>query len=454
VSNLIDPIRRNVIYSLAEYASQPVMMIVAAPILLRMLGAETYGLWMLANSITATVTGLGSGFGDAATKCVSANRGSGDEQAAARSLMAALTVNCALALLLAILMLTAAPYLIAHLFRVALTLRAEAGLAVRLSAVLLLLRFAGVVFVSAIRACQQYRTSVIVSVLARSFGIMAAVLLACLGRGLIPILVSAVVIEFVSLVGQAALACSILRIQPAWLRDFSHELRQILGFGAFTWLKSVLAVSFSHTDRLMVAAVLGTGPLSYYVLCIQLTQPIHSLVASGFNFLFPNLSARLAAGDTKGAQTTYNKAALASIAVVLAICLTLALCSRFVLTLWLGPEVAQQCRGLLILMTFAHGLLAISIVPHYGALALGKVRSLVGLNMAAGISSFAIGLPLMKHIGLTGGGIMRLVAGFVSLLAFGIVRNAFLKSSEQSRVLLTATTPPARLSGDICVSEE
>jgi O-antigen/teichoic acid export membrane protein len=431
------------------------MMIFAAPLLLRTLGVETYGTWMLANSIAATVTGLGSGFGDAATKYISANRGSGNDPAAARSLMAALTINCALGSLLAILLLTTAPYLIAHVFRVASTLRAQAILAVRLSALVLLLRFAGAVFVSCIRACQQYRPAAIVSVLARSFGIGTAVLLAYFGRGLIAILLSAAVIEALSLLCQAALACSILRLQFTWLRDFRHELRLILGFGTFTWFKSVLAVSFSHADRLMVAAVLGTGPLSFYVLCTQLTQPIHALVAAGFNFLFPNLSARYAAGVTEGAQATYRTAVLASFAVVFAVCIPLALCARFVLTLWLGPSVAQQCRGLLVLMTIAHGLLAISIVPHYAALALGKARSLLFLNMAAGLTSFAIGLLSMKHIGLSGGGLMRLTAGLVSLFAFAIVRHGFLKSEDTSHSLHSAaTSSPSALAPNICSSEE
>jgi O-antigen/teichoic acid export membrane protein len=68
-------IRQNVFYSLLDYVSQPAMMILAAPVLLKTLGMQQYGAWMLVNSIAATVGGLGGGFGDGATKFISMYRG-------------------------------------------------------------------------------------------------------------------------------------------------------------------------------------------------------------------------------------------------------------------------------------------------------------------------------------------------------------------------------------------
>ena len=73
-----EAIRQNVFYSVLDYVSQPAMMLIAAPLLLRELGAQQYGTWMLVNSIAATASGLGGGFGDGATRYVSMYRGCGD----------------------------------------------------------------------------------------------------------------------------------------------------------------------------------------------------------------------------------------------------------------------------------------------------------------------------------------------------------------------------------------
>ena len=105
------PVRESVFYSVLDYVSQPAMMILAAPLLLRALGVQQYGTWMLVNSITATAAGLGGGFGDGATKYVSMYRGSGDRDGAVRSLMAVLVVNCTFGVLSAMVLIAV---LVAH----------------------------------------------------------------------------------------------------------------------------------------------------------------------------------------------------------------------------------------------------------------------------------------------------------------------------------------------------
>ena len=41
------PVRQSVFYSVLDYVSQPAMMILAAPLLLKTLGVQQYGTWML-----------------------------------------------------------------------------------------------------------------------------------------------------------------------------------------------------------------------------------------------------------------------------------------------------------------------------------------------------------------------------------------------------------------------
>src|SRR5690348_14654286 len=111
-----DRIRDNVLYSVLDYASQPVLMLAATPYLLRELGAQQYGLWMLVNSIAATAGGLGGGFGDGATKYVAMYRGRGDRAAVIRSLAAVLAVHSGFGAIAALAMVCLAPMLVGHVF--------------------------------------------------------------------------------------------------------------------------------------------------------------------------------------------------------------------------------------------------------------------------------------------------------------------------------------------------
>lgn len=417
--------RRNVFYSVLDYASQPAVMILAAPVLLKTLGMQQYGAWMLVNSIAATAGGLGGGFGDGATKFISMYRGRNDSEGVARSVAAALAINCTLGFLLATGLVVCAPLLIGHVFHVEGALRHGGIVAVRISAFVLLVRFAQAVFMSAARGYERYRPVVASSVGSRVLIVVFAVLIAANGFGIVGILWATLAVETANLLALAIIACAILQVRSLPTTVIRTGVREVSSFGAYTWLKSVMGVLFGYADRLIVAAFLGTGPLALFVLCNQLTQPIQALLASGFNFLFPNVSAGTASGRWIECQSSYRAATLIGICIVAAICLPMILAARSVLALWLGPGIAERCYGLLIAMTVGNGLLAICVVPHYIALALGRSRSLAYMNFAAGIASLTSVYLLVRHVGLVGGGIGKVFAGLISLSAFAIVRPAF-----------------------------
>lgn len=158
-----EAVRRNVYYSVLDYVSQPATMILAAPILLKTMGVQQYGTWMV-NSIAATASGLAGGFGDGATKFISMYRGRDDREGVARSLLAALMINSALSFLLVIGLVACAPLLVRHVFQVEPLLRHDAIVAVRISAFVLVLRFAQAIFTSAVRAYERYRPVVLTTV--------------------------------------------------------------------------------------------------------------------------------------------------------------------------------------------------------------------------------------------------------------------------------------------------
>jgi len=416
------PMRQNVFYSVLEYISQPVMMLMAAPILLRTLGAQQYGTWMLINSIAATAAGLGGGFGDGATKYISMYRGMDDREGAVRSLAAVLLLDCTLGLLSAAFMFTLAPFLIGRFFPVEPSLRYPAIIAMRISAFVLVLRFAETVFSAAVRGCERYRPAVMISVTARALGIICAVALALQGSGLVAILWANLAVGALSFASQGWLAHSALRAAGVWRQvDIQAGVREVFRFGAFTWMKSTLGVVLAHGDRLMIAALLGTGPLAFYTVCNQLTQPIHAVIASGFNFLFPNLSARTAAGRWEDAARLYRGAALVSATLVLGMVSVMFVGARTILKLWVGAAYVQQYHMLLVIMIIGNGLLAISIVPHYALLALGRSQALALITFVAGAASLGCGYILIRQFGVVGGGAAKILAGIMFLSLFRLV---------------------------------
>jgi O-antigen/teichoic acid export membrane protein len=415
--------RQNVLYSLVEFASLPLLMLITAPVLLRALGQQQYGIWMLVNSVAATAGGLGGGFGEAATRFIAHYRGRADALGITRSFLAVLLVNSLMGALAASLVFICAPSLLNHVFKVGPALYNEALVAVRMAGVLLTIRFPMSVFVSATRACERYRPMVLITVLSRTILVLAAMVLAAHGFGLVGILISTVVVEALGCMAQAAVALRMLHFSAISGAHLLHGIREILGFGAFTWFKSALGILFTHADRLLVGALVGVGPLAIYALCSQVAQLIPSVMVAGFNFLFPRFAAT-AAHDGTTAREGYDRFLKLGLFLTLAMFVIFQPIGQILLRLWLHGAVPSGYSGLLTALIVGNCLLALAVVPQYAALALGRARALAILNMVVGVVSVALAYVLLRHIGLFGMGTTKIVTGTISLWALRVAHNA------------------------------
>jgi len=363
-----------------------------------------------------------------------------------RSLLAVLVVNGTLGVLTAIILIACAPWLIQHVFAVEPGLRHTGIVALRISALLLAMRFIETVSISAVRGCEYYRPTVIISLVVRMVTIAAALVLSWEGHGLVAIMWASLAAGTAGLLGQTLLAVKIVGLQRSWryLRIRSG-IREVSSFGTYTWLKATLGVLVGYADRLLVGALLGTGPLAYYTLCNQITQPIPALVAAAFSFLFPNVSAQTASGRWTGAASNYRAAAAIAALFVTTICLGIISSATLILRLWLGTAVAAQYHGLLAAMAIANGLFALSVVPHYLALALDRVRALVLVSLASGVVSVLAGYLLIHNMGLTGAAIAKIAAATVFLPLFGIVGRALKQGRKASDAIELPSTSTSEL---------
>jgi O-antigen/teichoic acid export membrane protein len=225
----------------------------------------------------------------------------------------------------------------------------------------------------------------------------------------------------------------ILQVGALWRNvNLSPDIREIFSFSAFTWVKSSLGVLIAYADRLLVAGVLGTGPLAYYALCNQLTQPVPALIAAAFNFIFPSFSAQTASGNADSVRYQYRRASAIASTIAVLVCAVILVFASPILRLWIGRTVAAQHHELLRMVAIGNCLLALSVVPQYTALAFGRARAMALVNLAAGVLSLPITYLLMQRTGLTGAGVGKVIAGAVFLSAFAIARRA-MTSEQQSQ---------------------
>lgn len=421
---------RNASYSILDYVSQPIAMILAAPLLLRTLGASQYGIWMIVMAVVGSLGVLGSGFGDATVKYVSEYRGKGDLRAVERVIRSTLTINTGLAFLFGAVVWAGAPFAAQTIFKVEPGLLSAATWSLRIGAFLLILRSIESVFISTLRAYEDYGATVRVSLLTRVSTIVVAVVLSALGFGVFAIMVGSVIVSIAGVALQIfAVRSTVGAILP--LPSVHREsLNVVFLFGCFSWLQALAGIVFSHADRLMVGAMLGTTAVAYYAICVQVAQTIHGLAAAAFNVVFPYVSHRHS-GDNSALSRVLRVGLAANLVLTLTLALPLIFLSKWILTLWMGAEFAAQTHTLLSVLAIAFGVLANNVVPHYILLAIGKVRFVSAVNVLGGLAALLAAVFLIPKAGLLGAAFGRMLYGpVVSLNLIAIFRHMRTKADS------------------------
>lgn len=418
----------NAFYSIAEYLAQPISMLLAAPYLVHKLGLEQYGIWVLVSAILGSVGILSTGFGDATVKYVSTYRGQNNPAGVERTIRATLTINAALGGLFGFLVWNLAPYSVNHIFRIEPVLHAPAILAIRISAAILVIRSIESVFVSTLRAFERYGPPVKLNVFLRSVVVVSAVVLAAMGQSVVGIMWATLFWSALVVLLQVLAARRVVgSFNPLPILS-GEAVAEVFSFGCFSWLQALAAVVFGYADRLIVAAMLGASQVAIYALCIQCTQPIHSLGAATFNFVFPHLSSRLESGEIQGPRRVYRSALIANVSLAFALCLPFLLVPKLLLTLWMGSEFAAKSYILLSILAVGFAILAINVVPHYALLALGRVKLIAVLNTGSGIALSLTMVLLIAVLQLPGAALGRLMYSVLLAIPYLVVARKSLEA--------------------------
>jgi O-antigen/teichoic acid export membrane protein len=408
----------NAAYGVADYLALPLGMLLAAPFLLKHLGAAQYGVWILAGSAVSSGGTISGSFGDAAIKYVGECRGRRDWSSVKHIVRNMIAINLALSSIFAVVLWFIAPYITRHIVRVDLELQAICLTSLRIGCGLLLVKSVDSVFTSTLRAFETYGSTVRIAISVRIVTLVSAIILAGYGCNVTGIMVTTTVIAVSGAFAQAlALQDKIGRFSllPLWHRK---TISNIASFGTFSWLQALASMAFSQADRFFVGFFIGAPALAYYGLCVQAAQPIHGLIASGMHFLFPHLSARYIVTPISEIRRKVIVAIKVNAMLVCLLSLPLIVFGKSILTMWLGSAFAQQPSLLFATIALSFALLGMNVTAHYALLAVGQVKVVTYLNLFAGMAMLLLMLLLVPGHGLQGAALARLAYGPVTCLAY------------------------------------
>ena len=366
---------------------------------------------------------LAAGFGDATVKFVSMLRCRGDWAELAQVVRGIITINILLSTVLAGIVWILSPFAAHHVFKVEPPLREACVRALRVGAAILIVRSVESVFIGVLRAFEEYKVAVQITVISRAFTLITILGLVALGNGVAGIMGATLFIASCSLILQwLAVRVHVGRLSFT-LFPPRAAMVGVVRFGCFSWLQAVSGVVFSQADRLILGAFVGTSAVGCYSICTQAAQPIHGLVAAGLHFLFPHLSARHSVVPVRALIPTVVTALVVNISLVSLLGVPVVLLSRVILSLWMGPAFAQQSWLVFALVAVGYGGLGLNVTGHYTLLALGNIKYLTCLNLAAGAVMLLVIALSIRRFGVLGAAAGRLVYGPVTWIMYFKIRQ-------------------------------
>lgn len=400
---------KNAAYGALDYLAYPLGMLAAAPIALRALGIDRYGIWMIATAAVTTGSVMASGFGDANIRLVATREATGDRHAVVSAVQSTLGIHMGLGTMVAIAGCVVAPWLTDRVVTQHPELRADCLVSLCLASMLMLVRSVETVCVSTQRAFARYGTALGVSLAARIGSLTAACVLPLFSRSVSQILAATVFLTGLGTWIQFKQLKNLLGVQRLLPVLEPAATRALLGFGIFTWIQAAAGLLFGQVDRLIAGAAFGAAAVSSYAFCAQLSQPIYGVSAAGLHFLFPYLAREKAVHRSAAIRRGVAFAFAANLLFVSLCLLGLLLFGSRILGIWGGAAIAQEGSRLLPIIASSAALSALGVTGTYSMLAMGHVRIVTLLNVLGGVAMLGSVHWLLPRFGLQGIGYARLL---------------------------------------------
>jgi len=409
---------KNAAFSLGEYAVMPLLYLAATPILVKRLGLDHYGLWMLINSLVGMASALDFGFGDSTLRFVSMHRGRGQSASIVRGIRTAYWVTIPIGVFAGSLMFFCAPFVASIVFNIPAELYVIAEQSLELGAALVALRVIESVFVGVVRGYERYDVAALMSVATRGTVVLSALLLVIWGLGLREVLIASVAISFISLVVQGEIVRVLTQASP-WMPSIDKgELKRMFGFGLYAWIQAAASLIFNHADRMLIGALLGMSVLGVYSVCLQVAQQIHGIVGAGFSVLFPTTSRCMEMETAGNLLTGAKNLIMLNFIISLALAAPVVLFSDSILSFWMSHDFAQQAASVLRLLGGAFFIMSINVAVYFILLGAGDVKFLAFTGIMGGAICLMATIVFIPVAGINAAAGSRFMYAAIAVLNF------------------------------------
>jgi O-antigen/teichoic acid export membrane protein len=420
-------ILRNVASNWVGFAINAGVTLALTPFVLRSLGTERYGIWILTSSIIGYYGLLDLGFRAGVTQYLTRYLAIGDSVKASECLSSAIAVLAAFGMAMFGLSIGAA-YLAPRLFHLPPGMGREAFWCILIVGSSSAIQFALQPFTSIFTAKQRFDLANMIGVMTRLLTAGGIVLAIRLDLGLIGVSAATCLASAVDYVIRWRVAH---RLAPGlgatWARVSSERIREISAFGAWNFLVSINAFVYQHVPNILIGTMMPIAAVGHYALATGLTRQVNAVLSPVPQVIYPAAAELHVRGDHGGLERLYHDGSRLMLLVMISIVPIAALWAHDFYRLWIGDKFLSGSPFPSVALLFL--ILLLSVVTDYSSTigrqiltGAGRVRVVAIAVICGSILNLSLTLLLIPRFGLAGVAMATVIASaIIDLVAMPLV---------------------------------
>lgn len=412
--NLKTVFARNIFVSWLGNAYTIATTLILTPLVIREVGSEAYGVWILINQIGGYAGILDLGIQPAVTKYVARTRAVGDRVEMREMISSALAIHTCIAFLI-LLGLFVLSFFLERLFHLGGVRPSVARRVLLIAGAGTALSFPANVLSGVLKGHLRIDLVNWIGIGVNTFRFLGVASALSWGQGIIGLAWVGLGANAIGLFGGlAGLYCEVGRGQIALRAVSKRAARSLFSFGVVSFI-GTLGWYFSYaSDALVIGATLKASDVAHFGLAFNIVSMLGSVVGALAVTIMPLASELEARGDFDRIRRIYFIGTKLTLLITLPLALVLLIEGPALLSIWVGPEFGHASGRVLRILTLAHLPIMMNGPGFQIALGAGLQRRVAVVTVFQGVLNVPLSFLLCRRLGVNGAALASLTVSLAS----------------------------------------